>query len=56
MRLLVRIPSSQKISDSILEKKWPINDLNTKDYPYESLILTYNKVMDQLVEANTINN
>ncbi len=55
MQLLAGIPSSQKLNNSILEKKWPRNDLNVEDDPYETLILVYRKVMDQLVEANTIN-
>jgi hypothetical protein len=37
---------SRKISDSILEKKWP----------YETPALAYNREMDQLVVANTIEN
>jgi hypothetical protein len=46
----------KKASKSILEKKWPRNDSNAKDDPYEATILTYNREMNQLVEANTINN
>jgi hypothetical protein len=36
----------QKVSKSILEKKWPINDSNVKDDPYEATIFAYNKEMD----------
>jgi hypothetical protein len=43
-----------KVSKSILEKKWPRNDSNVKDAPYEATIFVYNKEMDHLVEANTI--
>ncbi len=46
MRLLARIPNSQKLNNSILEKKWPRNDLDVEDDPYEALVLVYNKVMD----------
>ncbi len=45
---------AKKQSDSILGKKWPIDDLNAKDDPYEALVLAYKRGMDQLVEANTI--
>jgi hypothetical protein len=55
MQLLTGIPSSQKPNNSILEKKWPRNDSNVEDDPYEALVFVYNRVMDQLVEANTIN-
>ncbi len=44
----------KKISDSIFKKKWPKNESNIEDYPYETLAFAYNKEMDQLVEANTI--
>ncbi len=30
--------------------------MNVEDDPYETPIFVYNKEMDQLVEANTINN
>jgi hypothetical protein len=46
MRLLVKIPSTQKKSDSILEKKWPRNESNVEDNPYEAPTLAYNKEMD----------
>jgi hypothetical protein len=36
----------KKISDSILEKKWPKNKSNVKDDPYETPTLAYNKGMD----------
>jgi hypothetical protein len=29
----------KKVSKSILEKKWPKNDLNVKDDPYETIVL-----------------
>jgi hypothetical protein len=35
----------QKVSKSILEKKWPRNDSNVKDDPYEATIFAYNKEM-----------
>jgi hypothetical protein len=56
VRLLARIPSAKKISNSILEKKWPRSNSNVKDDPYEALVLAYSREMDQLVEANTISN
>jgi hypothetical protein len=43
----------KKISDSIFKRKWPRNESNIEDYPYETLAFAYNKEMDQLVEANT---
>jgi hypothetical protein len=46
----------KKIIDSILKKKWPINNLDVEDDPYKALVLTYSKEMDQLVEANTNTN
>jgi hypothetical protein len=46
----------KKINDSILEKKWPINDLDVENDPYEALVLACSTEMDQLVEANTISN
>jgi hypothetical protein len=53
MRLPIGIPSAQKINDSIFKKKWPRNESNAKDDPYETLAFAYNKEMDQLVETNT---
>jgi hypothetical protein len=38
-----------KINDSILKKKWPRNELDVMDNPYETLALAYNREMDQLV-------
>jgi hypothetical protein len=38
------------------KKKLPRNDTNVEDDPYKTLALVYNKEMDQLVVANTINN
>ncbi len=46
----------KKLNNSILEKKWPRNESNVEDNPYEAPTLTYNKEMDKLVEANTITN
>jgi len=46
----------QKVRNSILKKKWPRNDSNVKDDPYEAILFAYNKKMDQLHEANTISN
>jgi len=40
--------------NSILEKKWPKNNSNVEEYPYEAPVLLYNREMDQLVEINTI--
>jgi hypothetical protein len=36
----------KKIRDSILEKKWPRNDWDVKDDPYETPKLAYNREMD----------
>jgi hypothetical protein len=38
----------KKINDSILEEKWPKNNLNVRDYPYDTLVFTYSRKMDQL--------
>jgi hypothetical protein len=46
---------SKKINDSILEKRWPRNDTDVKDDPYETPTLVYNREMNQLVVANIIN-
>jgi len=46
VQLPIRIPSALKKSDSILEKKWPRNELNAKDNPYEAPTFAYNKEMD----------
>ncbi len=54
--LLAGIQSAQKISNSILEKKWPRNELDEEDDPYEALALAYNKEKDPLVKANTNTN
>ncbi len=37
-----------------MEKKWPKDESNAKDDPYEALVLAYNMEMDQLVEVNKI--
>jgi len=54
VQLPTGFPSSQKTIDSIFFFKWPKNDSNAKDYPYETPIFVYGKEMDQLVEANII--
>jgi len=43
---LLGFQEPKKIGDSILKKKWPRNNLDIKDDPYETLIFTYNKEMD----------
>jgi hypothetical protein len=37
----------KKVNKSILEKKWPKNDLNVKGDPYETIVFAYNREMDQ---------
>jgi hypothetical protein len=49
---LLGFQAPKKINNSILEKKWPINESDAKDNPYATF--AYNKEMDQLVEANAI--
>ncbi len=44
----------KNISNLILEKNWPRNDLYANDDLYEALILVYNKEMDLLMEVNKI--
>jgi hypothetical protein len=46
MWLPIGILSAQKISDSILEKKWPRNKSNIEDDPYEAPTFAYSKEMD----------
>ncbi len=53
---LVGFQASRKINDSILEKIWLKNNTDAKDDPYQTLALSNNKEMDQLMVANTINN
>jgi len=53
---LLGFQTSRKISDLVLEKKWPKNDINAEDDPYKTPTLAYNREMDQLMVANTINN
>jgi hypothetical protein len=52
MQLFARILNAIKIY-IILEKKWPKDNSNVKDDPYEAPIFAY-KEMDQLMEANII--
>jgi hypothetical protein len=47
---------SKKINHSVLEKRWPRHDTNAENDPYETPTLAYNREMDQLVVANTVNN
>jgi hypothetical protein len=47
--------TSKKISDLVLEKRWPRDDTNAKDDPYETPTLAYNSVVDQLLVANIVN-
>ncbi len=47
--------TSKKINDLVLEKKWPRNNTNAKDDPYETPTLAYNREVDQLVVANIVN-
>jgi hypothetical protein len=47
--------TSMKINNSILEKRWPRNDTNVENDPYETPTLAYNMEMGQLVVANAIN-
>jgi hypothetical protein len=44
----------KKINDSIFFFKWPIDDLNAKDDPYEAPILAYNREIDKLMAANIV--
>ncbi len=43
------------MNDSILEKRLPKDNTDVKDDPYKTPTLAYNREMDQLVVANTIN-
>jgi hypothetical protein len=44
----------KKISESILQQKWPRNNFDIEKYPYNSHLLAYNKEMDWLVSANSL--
>jgi hypothetical protein len=46
----------KKIRDLILEKGWLRNNIDEEDDPYKTPAPAYNKEMDQLMVANTINN
>ncbi len=48
--------ASKKINDLVLEKRWPRNNIDTEDDPYETQTLAYNREMNQLVVANMFNN
>jgi hypothetical protein len=52
----VGFQTSRKINNSILKKRWPKNNTDAKDDPYQTPTLSYNREMDQLMVANTINN
>jgi len=45
---------TSKKNDSILERKWPRNEPDIKDDPYEAPVLACEMEMDQLTKANTI--
>jgi len=47
--------ASRKINNLVLEKRWPRNNTDVKDDPYETHTLAYNREMDQLVVTNTFN-
>jgi hypothetical protein len=49
VHLLIGIPSTQKGKQfNHNKKKWPKNDLDAKNDPYEVIVLTYNREMNQL--------
>jgi hypothetical protein len=48
--------ASKKINNLVLEKRWPRNDIDANDDPYQTHALAYNREMDQLVVANVLNN
>jgi len=52
VRLPPRILGGQK--EFNIKKKWPKNNSNIEEYPYEATVLAYNREMDQPVEINTI--
>jgi hypothetical protein len=47
---------SKSKNNIVLEKRWPRNDIDVDDDPCQTLALAYNRKMDQLVMANTLNN
>jgi len=47
---------TSKKNDSILKRKWPRNEPDIKDDPYEAPVLACKMEMDQLTKANTISN
>jgi hypothetical protein len=46
MQPLVRIPSAQKNKRFNFRKKWPRNDSDAEDDPYETFVFAYSKEMD----------
>lgn len=52
VQLPPRILGGQK--EFNIKKKWPKNNSNIEEYPYEATVLAYNREMDQPVEINTI--
>jgi hypothetical protein len=47
--------TSKKVNNLVLEKRWPRNNTDVEDDPYETPTFAYNKEMDQLVVTNTFN-
>jgi hypothetical protein len=49
VHLLIGIPSTQKDKQfNHNQKKWPKNDSDAENDPYEVIVLTYNREMNEL--------
>jgi hypothetical protein len=44
-----------KINDLVLKKRWPRNNIDAEDDPYETPTFVYDREMDQLMVTNTFN-
>jgi len=55
MRFFWGFEMSMKINDLVLKKRWPRNNTDAKDDPYETPTFAYDREMDQLMVTNTFN-
>jgi len=55
MRFFLGFEASMKINDLVLKKRWPRNNTDAEDDPYETPTFAYDREMDQLMVTNTFN-
>ncbi len=55
MRVFLGFEASMKINGLVLKKRWPKNNTDAKDDPYETPTFAYDSEMDQLMVTNTFN-